>query len=169
MTEQLKQAAQQAIEVLQHYIHGGSEYRKPAESAITALERALTTSQPAQADALPELLREIVAYCREAGHDWSNLAEAEHHLAALQSQPAAAGADVSVVKDQDGDAHVSLMVGGLYFDCAVSQSGRVSWAYKNGEDRKHGGERINWPTKPAQAGEVDERRDFEDLWAKPNI
>lgn len=46
----------------------------------------MTTPQPA---ALPELLREIVAYCREAGHDWSSLTEAEHHLAALQSQPAA--------------------------------------------------------------------------------
>lgn len=38
--------------------------------------------------AMPDLLREIVAYCREAGHDWSNLAEAEHMLATLQSQPA---------------------------------------------------------------------------------
>ena len=38
--------------------------------------------------AMPDLLREIVAYCREAGHDWSNLAEAEHMLATLQAQPA---------------------------------------------------------------------------------
>lgn len=55
-----------------------------------------------QADALPELLREIVAYCREAGHDWSSLTEAEHHLAALQSQPAAAGlsdAEILVVAE----------------------------------------------------------------------
>lgn len=42
MTEELAKAAQQAIHVLQHYIHGGSEYRKPAEAAIAALERALT-------------------------------------------------------------------------------------------------------------------------------
>jgi len=55
----------------------------------------MTTHQPA---ALHELLREIVAYCREAGHDWSSLTEAEHHLAALQSQPAAAGVSDRVVK-----------------------------------------------------------------------
>lgn len=37
---------------------------------------------------MPDLLREIVAYCREAGHDWSSLTEAEHMLATLQAQPA---------------------------------------------------------------------------------
>lgn len=41
------------------------------------------------APAMPKLLREIVAYCREAGHDWSNLAEAEKLLASPQVQPAA--------------------------------------------------------------------------------
>ena len=35
---------------------------------------------------IANLLREIVAYCREAGHDWSNLAEAEAALASAQAQ-----------------------------------------------------------------------------------
>lgn len=44
---------------------------------------------------MPDLLREIVAYCREAGHDWSSLTEAEHMLTTLQAQPAA---EVSVAE-----------------------------------------------------------------------
>lgn len=71
----------------------------------------MTTPQPA---ALPELLREIVAYCREAGHDWSNLAEAEHMLAALQSQPAAAGvsdAEIDDIIERAGEA-VGMSPGG---------------------------------------------------------
>ena len=47
-TEELTKAAQMAMVVLQHYIHGGSEYRKPAEAAIAALNRALTQRQEAQ-------------------------------------------------------------------------------------------------------------------------
>lgn len=52
---------------------------------------------------MPDLLREIVAYCREAGHDWSSLNEAEHMLVTLQAQqspqgdtPAAAVSDVVI-------------------------------------------------------------------------
>ena len=33
-----------------------------------------------------DLLREIVAYCREHGHDWLNLAEAEAALAKAQGE-----------------------------------------------------------------------------------
>ena len=50
MTEELTKAAQMAMVVLQHYIHGGSEYRKPAEAAIAALNRALTQRQEAQTE-----------------------------------------------------------------------------------------------------------------------
>ncbi len=35
-----------------------------------------------------ELLREIVAYCREAGHNWSNLSEAESLLQAAEDDAA---------------------------------------------------------------------------------
>lgn len=46
----------------------------------------MTTHNELNTPAMPELLREIVAYCREAGHDWSSLNEAEHMLAALSPQ-----------------------------------------------------------------------------------
>lgn len=35
---------------------------------------------------IANLLREIVAYCREAGHEWSNLAEAEAALTTAQAK-----------------------------------------------------------------------------------
>lgn len=38
---------------------------------------------------ITDLLREIVAYCREAGHDWANLAEAEAAITATQTAQAA--------------------------------------------------------------------------------
>lgn len=50
--------------------------------------------------AMPELLREIVAYCREAGHDWSSLAEAEHMLTTLQAQQSTQGDTPEEVSDE---------------------------------------------------------------------
>ena len=41
-------------------------------------------------DGMPDLLREIVAYFREAGHEWSSLLEAERMLTAAPQAPAAA-------------------------------------------------------------------------------
>ena len=49
MTELEKAAMRMALEALQHYTYGGSEYRKPAERAITALTQALATAEPVQA------------------------------------------------------------------------------------------------------------------------
>lgn len=47
--KELTKAAQHADGLLQHYIHGGSEYRKPAESAIDNA-RALTQRPAAQTE-----------------------------------------------------------------------------------------------------------------------
>lgn len=91
MTDQLSETRTDAEIIWECiYDHGNGKHKGEKSAAqraeaLAALERlkAQLTPQPA---ALPELLREIVAYCREAGHDWSNLAEAEHMLATLRPQ-----------------------------------------------------------------------------------
>lgn len=85
MVDELKQAAQQAIDVLQHYIHGGSEYRKPAEAAIAALERALT-QRPAAVD-----VEAMLAAVLPGGYscDPQQVADAIRDYMALTQRPAA--------------------------------------------------------------------------------
>ena len=67
------------------------------------------------------------------------------------AQSTAQAADISVFKDGDGDAHISLAYGDLLFDVAVSQAGRVAWAFKNGLENQHKTEHVDRVPAQAQA------------------
>lgn len=65
--------------------------------------------------------------------------------AILALRPQAAIPEIDVHKDGDGDAHVCLSLGdGSFFDCSVSPSGSVAWAFRLGEHKAHKKEQVDW-------------------------
>lgn len=115
----------------------------------------MTTELPKPADRMSEVLGEIVAYCREAGHDWSNLDEAEALLAAgVGAEPSAWMAEYI---DPLGNDHVYVT---SHHDLAVENDmhgdPKPLWQYRFEQQRKYADMAARHPQVPhgAEAPEV---------------